>query len=159
MPNRDFSITKPVNEKALSYAPGTKERFELKRTLSELRDKVLEIPLVIDGKPVKTGNLGECRCPHEHTHLLARYHNAGESDVNAAIESALAARDAWSSMEWADRAAVFLKAAELLAGPFRRRLNAATMLCQSKNVFQAEIDAACEPIDFWRFNGYYLPMK
>src|SRR4030067_3337648 len=115
MPKRDFSITKPQNEKALSYAPGTKERSELKRTLSELRNKVIELPLVIGGKPVKTGDLSECRCPHEHAHLLARYYNAGESDVNKAIESALAARDAWSSMEWAERAAIFLTAAVLLA--------------------------------------------
>src|SRR4030067_2276751 len=117
MPKRDFSITKPVNEKALSYAPGTKERSELKRTLSDLRDKVLEIPLVIGGKPVKTGSLGECRCPHEHTHLLARYHNAGESDVNAAIESALSAREPWSSMELADRAAVSPKPPSCRLGP------------------------------------------
>ncbi len=158
MPKRDFSITKPVNENVLSYAPGTKERSELKRMLSEFRDKVLEIPLVIGGWSVKTGDLSECRCPHEHAHLLARYHNASESDVNAAIESALSARDSWLSMGWADRAAIFLRAAELLAGPYRQRLNAATMLCQSKNVFQAEIDAACELIDFWRFNVYYLQM-
>ncbi|HJW65494.1 MAG TPA: L-glutamate gamma-semialdehyde dehydrogenase, partial [Candidatus Bathyarchaeia archaeon] len=158
MPKRDFSITKPVNEQVLSYAPGTKERSELKRMLSELRDKVLEIPLVIGGQPVKTGDLGECRCPHERTHLLARYHNACESDVNDAIESALSARESWSNMEWSDRAAVFLKAAELLAGPHRQRLNAATMLCHSKNVFQAEIDAACELVDFWRFNVYYMRM-
>lgn len=153
-----FFIPKPVNEPTLSYAPGTKERSELKRALSELRGKILEIPLIIGGKPVETDDLGECRCPHEHAHLLARYHSAGENEVEAAIESALSARDEWSGIEWTERAAIFLEAAELLAGPYRPRLNAATMLCQSKNVFQAEIDAACELIDFWRFNVYYTQM-
>jgi 1-pyrroline-5-carboxylate dehydrogenase len=156
MPQEGFSITKSVNEQTLSYAPGTRERSELKRMLFELRSKILEIPLIIGGEPVKTEDIGECRCPHEHAHLLANYHNAGETEVNAAIESALSARDAWSNTEWADRAAIFLKAAELLAGPYRQRLNAATMLCQSKNAFQAEIDAACELVDFWRFNVYYM---
>jgi 1-pyrroline-5-carboxylate dehydrogenase len=151
-----FATPKPTNEPTLSYAPGTKERQELKKQLDELRSQVLEIPLIIGGKPVKTGDLGECRCPHEHAHLLGRYHNAGKSEVEAAIDSSLSARTSWASTEWTQRAAIFLKAADLLAGPWRQKLNAATMLCQSKNVFQAEIDAACELIDFWRFNVYYL---
>ena len=156
MPQEAFSIIKPINEPVLSYSPGTKERNELKRTLYELRGKVLEIPLIIGGKPVKTHNMGECKCPHEHAHLLAKYHNAGETEVNAAIESALSARESWSNLKWVDRAAVFLKAAALLAGPYRQLLNAATMLCQSKNAFQAEIDATCELVDFWRFNVHYM---
>jgi 1-pyrroline-5-carboxylate dehydrogenase len=151
-----FVVPKPTNEPTFSYAPGTKERSELKKLLSELRSQVLEIPLIIGGKSVKTDDLAECRCPHEHAHLLARYHNAGKPEVEAAIESALSARDEWASMEWNERAVIFLRAAELLAGPYRQKLNVATMLCQSKNVFQAEIDAVCELIDFWRFNVYYM---
>jgi 1-pyrroline-5-carboxylate dehydrogenase len=156
MSKEPFVISKPRNEPTLTYAPGSKERAELKKTLSDLRSKVIEIPLIIGGKPVKTSNLGECRCPHDHAHLLAKYNNAGKAEVEAAIQSALAARAAWAAMEWSERAAIFLKAADLLAGPWRQKLNAATMLCQSKNVFQAEIDAACELVDFWRFNIYYL---
>ncbi len=155
MPQDFFFVPKPVNEPTLSYAPGTIEREELKKQLNELLDQVLEIPLVIGGKPITTGDFGECRCPHEHAHLLGKYHNARKADVEAAIDSALSARDSWANMEWTHRAAIFLKAADLLAGPWRQKLNAATMLCQSKNVFQAEIDAACELIDFWRFNVYY----
>jgi 1-pyrroline-5-carboxylate dehydrogenase len=153
-----FAIPKPINEPTLSYAPGSRERADLKKVLSELRSKVMEIPLIIGGNPVKTGDFGECRCPHERAHLLARYHNAGKDEVEMAIKSALAAREEWSAMEWTDHAAIFLKAAELLAGPYRQKLNAATMLCQSKNVFQAEIDSACELVDFWRFNAYYMRM-
>jgi 1-pyrroline-5-carboxylate dehydrogenase len=151
-----FVKPKPANEPTLSYLPGSKERSELKKALQELRDSVVEIPLVIGGKPVKTGDLTECRCPHEHGHLLGRYHNAGKNEVDAAIESALSARKEWAAMDWVDRAGVFLKAAELLSGPYRMKLNAATMLCQSKNPFQAEIDSACELIDFWRFNAYFM---
>jgi len=156
MPEGLFVVPKPNNEPTLLYAPGSKERLDLKKMLFELRSKVFEIPIIIDGKPVKTRDLGECRCPHEHTHLLANYHNAGEDEVKMAIESALAAKEKWSGMEWTDRAAIFLRAAELLSGPYRQKLNAATMLCQSKNTFQAEIDSACELIDFWRFNVYYM---
>lgn len=156
MPQEIFTIPKPINEPNLSYAVGTKERDGVKKALSNLRSQILEIPLIIGGKPVKTNNIGECRCPHEHAHLLATYHNAGENEVEAAIESSLSARTKWASIDWTERATVFLKAADLLAGPWRQKLNAATMLCQSKNVFQAEIDAACELIDFWRFNVYYM---
>ena len=149
-------MPKPSNEPTLSYAPGSRERQDLKKMLIELRSKVIEIPLIIGGKPATTGDFGECRCPHEHAHLLAKYHNAGADEAEDAIESALAARQEWSIMDWTERAAIFLKAAELLAGPYRQKLNAATMLCQSKNVLQAEIDAACELVDFWRFNVYYM---
>jgi 1-pyrroline-5-carboxylate dehydrogenase len=156
MSQAGFVVPKPINEPTLSYGPKTNERSELKKMLSELRSQVIEIPLIIDGKPLRTDDLRECRCPHEHTHLLAKYHNAGAAEVEAAIDSALAARAEWANMEWNQRASIFLKAAELLAGPSRQKLVAATMLCQSKNVFQAEIDAACELIDFWRFNVYYM---
>ena len=115
MPEGKFVIPKPANEPTLSYALGSRERFELKKTLEELRSKVVEIPLVIGGRPVKTGDLGECRCPHEHAHLLGTYHNASATEVKAAINSALAAREEWSAMERTARAAVFLKAAELLS--------------------------------------------
>jgi len=156
MPEGFFKIPKPSNEVALSYAPKSKERAELKKMLSELRSKVIEIPLIINGEPVKTGNVGECRCPHDHAHLLAKYHKASKDEADDAIESALAAKESWSTMEWNDRAAIFLKAAELIAGPYRQKINAATMLCQSKNPFQAEIDAGCELADFWRFSAYYM---
>src|SRR3990170_7157693 len=158
MPEGTFLIQKPTNEPPLSYAPESVERSELKKTLADLRSKVIEIPLIIGGKPVKTGDLSECKCPHEHAHLLANYHNAGEDEVKKAIDNALTAKENWSAMELTDRAAIFLKAAELLSGLYRQKLNAATMLCQSKNVFQAEIDSACELIDFWRFNAYYMQM-
>jgi 1-pyrroline-5-carboxylate dehydrogenase len=156
MSQTGFVLPKPINEATLSYGPKTNERSELKKMLSELRSQVIEIPLIIGGKPLKTNDLAECRCPHEHTHLLARYHKAGAAEVEAAIDSALSARAEWANLEWNQRASIFLKAAELLAGPWRQKLVAATMLCQSKNVFQAEIDAACELIDFWRFNVYYM---
>lgn len=151
-----FTVPVPVNETILSYAPRTKERSKLRKTLLELRNQVIEIPLIIGGRSVKTDDLAECRCPHERAHLLAKYHNAGPAEVEAAINSALSARTEWVNMEWSQRASIFLKAAELLAGPWRQKLVAATMLCQSKNVFQAEIDAACELIDFWRFNVYFM---
>ncbi len=155
MSQAGFVVPKPLNEPVLSYGIETRERSELTDIISELRSQEIEIPLIIDGKPVKTGDLAECRCPHDHTHLLARYHNAHPAEVQAAIESALSARTQWAALEWSQRASIFLKAAELLAGPWRLKLVAATMLCQSKNIFQAEIDAACELIDFWRFNVYY----
>ena len=156
MPEGMFNIPKPDNESILSYAPRTKERHELKKKIKELKSKVIEIPLIIGGKEVKTRDLGECRCPDDHSHLLGRYHKAGGKQVEEAVDNALEARKEWAEMQWHDRAAIFLKAAELLAGPYRQTLNAATMLCQSKNPFQAEIDSACELIDFWRFNCYFM---
>ncbi len=151
-----FKVPEPKNEPVLSYAPGTPEREELKKKIAELRSKVVEIPLIIGGKRVKTEDLAEVRPPHDHQHLLARYHQATEETVKEAIAVAMEAWEDWSEWEWQDRAAIFLKAADLLAGPYRMLLNAATMLGQSKNVFQAEIDSACELIDFLRFNVYYM---
>jgi len=155
MANALFRIERPSNEPVLGYAPGSPERQQLKARLAELARQQIEIPLIIAGEEVRTGDLGECRMPHDHQHVLATYHQAGPAEVRRAIDAALAARRAWAALEWHDRVAVFLKAADLLAGPHRATLNAATMLGQSKNAFQAEIDSACELIDFLRFNAHY----
>jgi len=149
-------IRKPSNEPILTYLPGSKEKLELKEMLSELKDQVMEIPLVIGGEAIKTGTVREVRIPHNHSHILARYHLGGEEELLLAKEKALEAKESWQEMPMDQRAAIFLKAAQLLAGPYRSLLNAATMLGQSKNVFQAEIDSACELIDFLRFNTYYM---
>ena len=145
----------PVNEPVLEYAPGSPERAELKAKLEDMKSEVVEIPLVIDGEDVFTGNVSEVHMPHDHGHVLARYHMAGPDDVKRAIESCIDARSDWANWNWQDRAAVFLRASELLAGPWRQTLNASTMLGQSKTCHQAEIDAVCELIDFWRFNVQY----
>ncbi len=150
-----FSVPQPKNEPVLSYLPGSPERRALRSQIEQMKSTVLEIPLVIGGKEVRTGDLGECRCPHDQNQLLARYHKAGPEEVKAAIEAALNARQQWQDFPWEARASIFQKAAELLAGPWRQKLNAATMLGQSKNVMQAEIDSACELIDFFRFNTFY----
>jgi 1-pyrroline-5-carboxylate dehydrogenase len=156
MPNGSFRIPEPRNEPVLSYAPGTPERTALKRRLEELSAAELEIPLVIGGREVRTGRMAEVRVPHRHAQRLARYHQAGPAEVTAAIEAAVSARRAWAAMDPHDRAAILLKAADLLAGPWRQTLNAATMLGQSKTPHQAEIDAACEVIDFWRWNPHFM---
>ncbi|MGB4301287.1 MAG: L-glutamate gamma-semialdehyde dehydrogenase [Acetomicrobium sp.] len=156
MSNAVFKIEKPKNEPALSYAPGTKEREELKARLVELRTQEIEIPLIIGGKEVRTGKLGKCIIPHNKEVVIGRYHMAGEKEVNDAIEAALAARHDWESMPWEHRASIFLKAAEMIAGPCRSTINAATMLCQSNTEYQAEIDSACELIDMLKFNAYFL---
>ena len=142
----------PMNEPILGYLPGSPEKAALKAKLKELAGARIEIPLVIGGKDVATGDLGECRLPHDHRHLLGVYHKAGAKHVQAAAAAARKAKKDWAALPWEARAAVFLKAAELLAGRRRSTLNAATMLGQSKTAFQAEIDSACELIDFWRFN-------
>jgi 1-pyrroline-5-carboxylate dehydrogenase len=156
MSNGMLRVPFPANEPVRSYAPGSAERESIKATLDAMLAQEIEIPLIIGGEEVRTGNLGECRCPHDHDHLLATYHKAGKTEITLAIAAARDAYKQWSEMPWEARAAVFLKAADLLAGPYRDTVNAATMLSQSKNVFQAEIDAACELIDFWRFNASYL---
>ncbi|HTP52892.1 MAG TPA: L-glutamate gamma-semialdehyde dehydrogenase [Anaeromyxobacteraceae bacterium] len=152
MPNARFQVPRPQNEPNLSYAPGSPERSAQKAKLAELRSREIEIPVVIGGEEVHTGRVAEVRLPHRHGQVIARVHLAGAAEVARAVEAALSARREWSALEWPERASVFLKAAELLAGPWRAVLNAATMLGQSKTVFQAEIDSACEIIDFWRFN-------
>jgi len=155
MSNALFTPPHPSNEAILSYAPGTPERAGIKQQLQDMGAERVEIPLIIGGEEIRTGRFGECIMPHDHTHVLARYHQADASHVVRAVEASQVAWKTWSEFAWEDRAAVFLKAAELLAGPWRNTINAATMLGQSKNVFQAEIDAACELIDFFRFNVHY----
>lgn len=149
-------VPDPVNEPILSYTPGTPEREELKKKLDELESKSIEITIIIGGRKYRTGNMGECRTPHDHKHLLGTYHKVTKELVEKAIDTALKAREEWCCLPWEQRTAIFLKMAELLAGPHRQALNAATMLCQDKNVYQAEVDAACELIDFFRFNAYFM---
>ncbi len=149
-------IEKPKNEPVLTYKPGSIERRELKEKLEEMKDKVIEIPAIIGGKEVKTGNLGTCVMPHDHSHILAKYHKVGEKEIKEAVQCALKAKKVWNELTWVDRAAIFKRAADLLSTSWRSTLNAATMLGQSKTSFQAEIDSACEIIDFWRFNVYYM---
>ena len=152
-----FSKVFPAyNEPVLSYAPGSAERAELKKTLSEMRNQRVDVPMYIGGQEVRSNDLQPLSPPHDHQHLLGHYHKGQAAHVQQAIDAALAARARWSNMPWEDRAAIFLKAADLLAGPWRARMNAATMLGQSKNAYQAEIDSACELIDFWRFNVAYM---
>lgn len=155
MSNAKFNLSLPANEPIKSYAPGTPERKEMKDKLIELRNKQIEIPLIIGGKEVKTGNMGKCILPHDHGTVVGTYHNAGEKEVQMAIDASLKARNQWAEMDWHHRASIFLKAADLLAGPWRSLVNASCMLGQSKNVYQAEVDAACELIDFFRFNVFY----
>jgi 1-pyrroline-5-carboxylate dehydrogenase len=155
MPNAINAIAPPNNEPVLEYKPGSDEKRLIKVALQRLRDTHIEIPLIIGGRPVKTGNLGCCVIPHDHGHELAVFHQAGDKEVAMAIAAAEAAAADWAVMDWADRLAIFTKAADIIAGPRRMTLNAATILGQGKNVFQAEIDAACEFIDFLRFNAYY----
>ena len=146
-----FNVPVAVNEPVLSYAPGTPERKELQAKLNEMRSKELELPMIIGGKEVKSGKLERMFPPHEIAHTLGYYHQGDASHVTMAIEAAMAAREQWAALSWEHRASIFLKAADLLAGPYRAGLNAATMLGQSKNAYQAEIDAACELADFFRF--------
>jgi 1-pyrroline-5-carboxylate dehydrogenase len=146
----------PHNEPVLGYEPGSPERDELRRRLEELSAQRLEIPLVIGGQEVRTGDTFEAVMPHRRSHVLGDVHKGGAAEVDRAIAAAAAAWEDWSRTPWEDRAAVILRAAELLAGPWRQTLNAATMLGQSKTAHQAEIDSACELIDFWRFNVQYM---
>ncbi|GAB3529331.1 L-glutamate gamma-semialdehyde dehydrogenase [Pontibacter brevis] len=150
-----FRVPTPVNEPVKSYAPGSPEREELQRTYKELKSKELDVPMYIGGDRVFTDNKRPMVQPHDHQHVLGYFSEGDASHVEQAINAALAAREMWSNMAWEHRASIFLKAAELLAGPWRARLNAATMLGQSKNAYQAEIDSACELIDFLRFNVQY----
>lgn len=156
MSNAYFKVPLPVNEPVKSYKPGSPEREEIKKKIAELKSKQIEIPLIIGGEEIRTGNTEEIRMPHNHSHILGVYHKASKKEVDMAIEAALEARKEWAEMPWEQRVSVFLKMAELLAGPWRSTLNAATMLSQSKTVHQAEIDSAAELIDFYRFNSYYF---
>lgn len=156
MSNAHFKVPLPINEPIKSYAPGSSEKEELKKKIAELKSQKIEIPLIIGGEEIKTGNTAEIVIPHDKKHVLGVYHKAGKKEVDMAIEAAIEARKEWSEMPWEHRVAIFLKMADLLAGPWRSTLNAATMLGQSKTAYQAEIDSACELIDFWRFNAYYM---
>jgi len=151
-----FRVPEPVNEPVRSYAPGTPEREELRVRLAELEAGQLELPLVIGGEEVRTGDTFDAVEPHNRSHVLATVHKGGAKQVERAIAASASAWKDWSRTPWEERAAVFLRAAELLAGPWRQTLNAATMLGQSKTAHQAEIDSACELIDFWRFNVKYM---
>ena len=156
MSNAYFKVPEPVNEPIKAYAPGSPEKAELKAKIAELKAQEIDVPIIIGGKEIRTGDTAEMRIPHEHGHKLGVYHKAGEKEVAMAVEAALEAQKAWAVMPWEQRVAIFLKAADLLAGPWRATINAATMLGQSKTAYQAEIDAACELIDFWRFNAHYM---
>jgi 1-pyrroline-5-carboxylate dehydrogenase len=156
MANAFFQVPKPINEPVKGYAPNSPERAELVKELNRLKQTQQDIAMHIGGQQVRTGRTISLHPPHDHQHVLGQFHEGDASHVTQAIDAALAARPAWANMPWQERAAIFLKAAELLAGPYRARINAATMLGQSKNAFQAEIDAACELIDFFRFNVHFM---
>jgi 1-pyrroline-5-carboxylate dehydrogenase len=151
-----FDYPTPANEPVLSYAPGTPEKLALKKALASLKSKTMDIPMYINGKAVRTGNKIAIHPPHEIKHTLGHFHMGSKKHVDQAITSALKVRNAWADMSWESRAHIFLKAADLLATKYRFEMNAATMLGQSKNAYQAEIDAACELIDFLRFNVHFL---
>ena len=151
-----FEVPVAINEPVKSYAPGTPEREEVLKTYKDLYNSTVDVPLYINGDKIETGNTRTMSPPHDHKHALGTYQLAEKSHVESAISGALEARKKWSQMPWEHRAAIFLKAAELIQGPYRAKINAATMLAQSKNIFQAEIDAACELIDFLRFNVQYM---
>jgi len=149
-------IPQAVNEEVKSYAPGSPERAQLLDAYKKMFNEVTEVPQYIGSEEIFSGNKKEIRPPHDHQKVVGYYHEGTQNDVNKAIDTALAAKDAWVALPWEDRAAIFLKAADLIAGPYRAKLNAATMIGQSKNAMQAEIDAACEFIDFLRFNVQYM---
>jgi 1-pyrroline-5-carboxylate dehydrogenase len=151
-----FRVPEPYNEPVRSYAPGTPEREELRVRLTEMEKEQLDIPLIIGGEEIRTGDTFDAVEPHNRSHVLASVHKGGAKEVERAINAAANAWNDWSRTPWEERAAVLLRAAELLAGPWRQTLNAATMLGQSKTAHQAEIDAACELVDFWRFNAKYM---
>lgn len=151
-----FNVPIPKNEPIKSYLPGSPEKKELKILLAELKNKKIDIPMFIGGEEVRSGQTSPISPPHDHQHVIGVYHKGDADHIRQAITAALNAKEKWEDLPWEQRAAIFLKAADLIAGPYRARINAATMLGQSKNVYQAEIDAACEMIDFLRFNVNYM---
>src|SRR6187455_3250011 len=151
-----FNYPMPVNEPVLSYAPDSAERKRLKEVLAELEGQQIDVPMYIGSKEVRTNKKGTMHPPHETSHTLGTYSEGDEKHIRLAIEAALAAKEAWASMSWESRAGIFLKAADLIATKYRPYMNGTTMLGQSKNAYQAEIDAACEIIDFLRFNVHFL---
>jgi len=156
MPKGFYQVPVPKNEPVLNYSRGSKERKLLKEALEEARSQVLDVPMYIGTEEVRTGNKKKMSPPHDHQHVLGYYHEGDRSHVEQAIQAALNARELWANLGWEHRASIFLKAADLLAGPYRYKINAATMLGQSKSAYQAEIDSACELIDFLRFNVFYM---
>jgi 1-pyrroline-5-carboxylate dehydrogenase len=156
MSNAIFSLPELHNEPILAYAPGSKERALLKAELERQYALELDIPLIIGGQEVRTGKTQKAVCPHDHQHVLAHYHEAGEAEVRLAIDAALAAKKDWEATPWEDRAAIFHKVASLISGKYRYILNAATMLGQSKSAYQAEIDSTCETADFFRYNAKFM---
>ena len=158
MNNAIYNFREPKNEPVLTYAPGTPERLKLIEEIERQYSTTVEIPLIIGGKEIRTGNTGKVVMPSEHGHILATYQIAGEKEVGMAIKSALEAKNCWMNLGWMERAAIMIKAAELISKKYRFLLNAATMLGQGKNIYQAEIDAACETIDYLRFNSYFASL-
>ena len=153
------SISKKLdfkNEPVLSYLPGSKERTELEEEIKRIKSEYIDIPIIIGGKEYRTGNTAKCMIPHDNKKAIGEYHEAGPEEVAIAIETALKAKKNWEKLDWQSRVAIFLRAAELAAGPWRARLNAATMITQSKTYKQAEIDSACELVDFLRYNAVCL---
>ena len=151
-----FKMSIPINEPILNYSPGSKEKKELKKVLNDFKSKEVDIPMYINGKEIRTDNKIRISPPHNHNHTLGCYNHGDASHVHSAIKAAMSAKKSWNALGAAKRAEIFLKAADLIAGPYRAKINATTMLGQSKNIFQAEVDAACELIDFLRFNPYYM---
>ena len=156
MNNAFFKVPSPFNEPVLNYAAGSAEKIALKKAIAEARSKVIEVPMYIGSELIHTDNKIKLSPPHDHQHILGYASEGDASHVHKAIDAALAARENWANLSWEHRASIFLKAADLLAGPYRAKINAATMLGQSKNAYQAEIDAACEFIDFLRFNAHFM---
>jgi 1-pyrroline-5-carboxylate dehydrogenase len=156
MNNAIFSFNTPANEPVQTYLSGSRERELLEQELQRQSNTTIDIPLIIGGKEIRTGNVGKVVMPHNHKHVLATYHKAGETEVKMAIQAALEAKKAWMEISWIERASVMYKAAELISKKYRYLMNASTMLGQDKNVYQAEIDSACETIDFLRFNANFL---
>lgn len=152
----NFRVPPPKNEPILNYAPGSPERAGIEKALAELKASPIEIPMYIGGKEVRTGSKLEIRSPQNHKLLLGHYYQGGEAEVKAAVAAAMEAAKTWSVLPWEHRAAIFLKAADLIAGPYRYVMNAAAILAHSKNIYQAEIDAVCELVDFFRFNAYFM---
>ncbi len=151
-----FNVPKAVNEPVKSYAPNSPEKAAVLAAYKEMWNSQIDVPLYIGSEEIRTGNTRSMSAPHEHKHIVGTYHLAEKSHIEKAIANALESKKAWANMAWEQRAAIFLKAAELIAGPYRARINAATMIAQSKNIFQAEIDASCELIDFLRYNVEFM---
>ena len=155
MNNSVFTFSKPANEPVKTYSPGSADKAALKNALAQLSSEQWDIPIIIGGREIRTGNTGKVVMPHNHKHLLATYHKAGEKEVRLAVDAAIEAQKQWAELPWTERASLMMKIAELIAGKYRYLLNASLMLGQSKNPMQAEIDAPCELIDFLRFSAFY----